>query len=176
MALTKVIGAGAEGLTLSSTDLKIDAGDLIFSTADKGVVLGVTSNTDANTISDYEEGTWTPSLNGYSGTPTFQDAFYTKVGRYVFASCRINLDGTSDGSNFRVNGLPFTCIISTESASASVFGANVIYSNSSSAPTYGLVVANGAYSNFYDSSGTNISYTSAGVNKNFRINFHYITS
>ena len=28
MALTKVIGAGAEGLTLSSTDLKIDAGGL----------------------------------------------------------------------------------------------------------------------------------------------------
>ncbi len=33
MALTKVIGAGAEGLTLSSTDLKIDSGDLVFSTA-----------------------------------------------------------------------------------------------------------------------------------------------
>ena len=48
MALTKVRGAGAEGLTLSTTDLKIDAGDLVFSTANKGVVIGATSNTDSD--------------------------------------------------------------------------------------------------------------------------------
>ena len=80
MALTKVIGKGAEGLTLSSTDLKIDSGDLVFSTGSRGVVLGATSNTDANTITDFETGTWTPTVNtgtGYSGT-TFGN--YTKIG------------------------------------------------------------------------------------------------
>ena len=69
MALTKVRGAGAEGLTLSTTDLKIDSGDLVFSTADKGVVLGATSNTDANTLDDYEEGSWTPCLLYTSPSP-----------------------------------------------------------------------------------------------------------
>ena len=40
-------------------DVNIKEGDLIFGTAGKGVVLGATSNTAANTLDDYEEGTWT---------------------------------------------------------------------------------------------------------------------
>ena len=172
MALTKVRGAGAEGLTLSTTDLKIDAGDLVFSTADKGVVLGATSNTDANTIGDYEEGTWTPSLNAYGGTPTISDALYTKIGRYVFATCRVALDGTSDASTFQILGLPFTSFAS----SAAIFGANVIYANSSTAPTYGLIGASGTTATFYSSSGSNLSYNGAGNDKSFRINLHYFST
>ena len=42
-------------------DTTIARGDLIFGTAGKGVVLGATSNTAANTLDDYEEGTWTPN-------------------------------------------------------------------------------------------------------------------
>ena len=53
MALTKVTGSGADGLNLSSTDVTISSGDLLFATANKGVVLGVTSNTDSNTLDDY---------------------------------------------------------------------------------------------------------------------------
>ena len=52
MALTKVSGSGANGLTLSSTDVTLTSGDLLFATAIKGVVLGVTSNTDSNTLDD----------------------------------------------------------------------------------------------------------------------------
>ena len=62
MALTKVTGSGANGLTLSSTDVTVASGDLLFGTANKGVVLGATSNTAANTLDDFEEGTFTPSL------------------------------------------------------------------------------------------------------------------
>jgi len=112
MALTKVRGAGAEGLTLSTTDLKIDSGDLVFSTADKGVVLGATSNTDANTISDYEEGTWTPTVSTDSGgTTVVYSATYTKVGRFVNFGCYITWENNQgDNANeFRINGLPFTC-------------------------------------------------------------------
>jgi hypothetical protein len=135
-----------------------------------GAYLGGTGS--ANKLDDYEEGTWTPTLEDYSGTPTFLDALYTKVGRYVFASCRVNLDGTSDGSSFRINGLPFTSL----NSSASVFGANVIYSNSTSAPVYGLIVSNTTYAFFYNNSGAVVTYTGAGVNKNYRINFHYYTN
>ena len=53
---------GAEGLELSSTDIKISSGDLIFSTADKGINLGVTSNTASNTLDDYEEGTFNTTI------------------------------------------------------------------------------------------------------------------
>jgi len=149
MALTQVIGSGIGQVT----DIKLG---------------GSGAN---NTLDDYEEGTWTPSLQDYAGTPTFEHSFYTKIGRYVFATCRVNLDGTSDSSNFRVNGLPFTCLDST----GAVFGASIIYSNSTSAPVYGLVVSNSNYANFYTNAGHGITYTGAGVSKNFRINFHYFT-
>ena len=63
MALTKVSGSGANGLTLSSTDVTLTSGDLLFATANKGVVLGVTSNTDSNTLDDYEEGSFTATMS-----------------------------------------------------------------------------------------------------------------
>jgi hypothetical protein len=135
-----------------------------------GVYLGGTGS--ANKLEDYEEGTWTPSLVGYSGTPTLQDSYYTKIGRIVFATCRVALDGTSDGSTFVINNLPFTCLGST----ASIFGSNIVYSNSTTAPTYSLVAVGTTQINFYDASGTTISYTSAGVNKSFRINITYFTT
>ena len=50
MTRSKIRTSGADGLTLSSTDVTVASGDLLFGTADKGVVLGVTSNTDSNTI------------------------------------------------------------------------------------------------------------------------------
>ena len=36
MALTKVTGSGANGLTLSSTDVTVASGDLLFGTSGKG--------------------------------------------------------------------------------------------------------------------------------------------
>ncbi len=46
MAISK-IGSNATGF---GSDLTITDGDLLFATAAKGVRLGVTSNTDSNTI------------------------------------------------------------------------------------------------------------------------------
>jgi hypothetical protein len=135
-----------------------------------GIYLGGAGS--ANHLDDYEEGTWTPSLVGYSGTPAFQDSYYTKIGRFVFATCRVSLDGTSDGSNFIISNLPFTSLGST----SSIFGSNIVYSNSGTAPTYSLVSVGTTQINFYDASGTNISYTSAGVNKNYRISITYFTT
>ena len=108
MALTKVIGAGAEGLTLSSTDLKIDSGDLIFSTGSKGVVLGATSNTDANTITDFETGTWTPTVTNGTGYNA-QFGNYTKIGRLVFINGNVETSSTSSAGNV-ISGLPFASL------------------------------------------------------------------
>ena len=66
------------------------------------------SSSDANTLDDYEEGTWTPSLTG-TATYTLQSGKYTKIGNFVWAEFRlkINVIGTSSGEN-QVQGLPFT--------------------------------------------------------------------
>jgi hypothetical protein len=68
------------------------------------------ASTDANTLDDYEEGTWTPaftSLTINSGTPAFAGA-YTKIGRIVNLTWEIsgtkNITITADST--RINNLP----------------------------------------------------------------------
>ena len=109
MAISK-IGSNATGF---GSDLTITDGDLLFATAAKGVCLGVTSNTDANTIDDYEEGTWTPNLtSGYSFDGT--TAHYTKIGNTVHIYCNFYRDGFSTNSNtYIISGLPFAPEVST---------------------------------------------------------------
>lgn len=68
---------------------------------------------DANTLDDYEEGTWTPLLSfggGSTGlTYTTQAGTYTKIGRLVSIGARIVLSakGSSTGAA-QVAGLPFS--------------------------------------------------------------------
>lgn len=65
------------------------------------------ASSDANTLDDYEEGTWTPSLTGTANYTT-QSGKYTKIGNFVWAAFRlkINAIGTSSGE-VSVQGLPF---------------------------------------------------------------------
>jgi len=65
------------------------------------------ASSDANTLDDYEEGTWTPSLGGttiYSG----QSGTYTKVGRLVFIRGILVITTIGTGSTTVISGLPFT--------------------------------------------------------------------
>jgi hypothetical protein len=68
---------------------------------------------DANTIDDYEEGTWTPTAAaGNSGTPTYssQVGLYNKIGRLVYLTMDLRMagGGTGTASDFQVGGCPFT--------------------------------------------------------------------
>lgn len=68
---------------------------------------------DANTLDDYEEGTWTPTIlttgtafsNGQSGSGR-----YTRIGNKVTVFGNVNLNGVTSGGtgNVRMGGLPFT--------------------------------------------------------------------
>lgn len=65
---------------------------------------------DPNTLDDYEEGTWTPSLGG-TATYTTQSGIYTKKGREVTAlvdPLTVNAIGT--GNTGLISGLPFTVL------------------------------------------------------------------
>jgi len=95
------------------TDVEISAGDLLFGAAGKGVCLGVTTNTDSNTLDDYEEGTFTPTLLGSTTNPTISaggfSGTYRKVGDAVF----IFIDGGFSLSNvgsgqISIGAIPFT--------------------------------------------------------------------
>ena len=94
--------------------LDIAGGNLTFTTADKGVHLGVTSANAVNLIHDYEEGTWTPAFatgfyaeNGYQ----VQSGKYVKIGNTVICQYYLytaSSGWTSNGNQISISGLPFT--------------------------------------------------------------------
>lgn len=71
------------------------------------------ASADANTLDDYEEGTWTPALKfgGASVDMTYsvQTGTYTKIGRLVYVNAVFTLSakGSSVGAA-TITGLPFT--------------------------------------------------------------------
>ena len=74
-----------------------------------------TGATDSSELfNDYEEGTWTPIYQNNDNSPTFdvQTGRYTKVGRFVYCTGRLSVQGgtalsTTDGSGVNIGGLPF---------------------------------------------------------------------
>ena len=73
-------------------------------TASAGVAIGGVGA--ANTLDDYEEGTFTPTMSTAS-SHAVQQGFYTKVGRIVH--CQITLQWVNSGtSTGTLGGLPFT--------------------------------------------------------------------
>ena len=100
----------------SSNNVNVQAGNVVMVTSGKGIdfsaVTGGTGTATANVLNDYEEGTFTPTVEGTStaGSATYstQIARYTKVGRLVTFNLRVIYTGGTGTGNLRVAGLPFT--------------------------------------------------------------------
>ena len=78
-------------------------------TASGGVAIGGTGT--ANTLDDFEEGTFTPFLNSLTQNPTYsqQTGRYVKVGRICHTYIKIHTTSFNNGTgNLQVGGLPFT--------------------------------------------------------------------
>ena len=69
------------------------------------------ASADPNTLDDYEEGTWTPVLNGFKiiGATTVSGQ-YTKIGRIVYLRCSISAATSiaSTAATSNITGLPFS--------------------------------------------------------------------
>jgi hypothetical protein len=81
------------------------------------------ASSDANTLDDYEEGTFTPTLafNGNSTGITYnsQSGNYTKIGNMVRVFATIGLTNKGSASGIvQMTGLPFTCIDAGNPAAA----------------------------------------------------------
>jgi len=78
---------------------------------------------DPNTLDDYEEGSWIPTLG--PGIPTYETQVgrYVKIGNmvYITAAISINNKGTLAG-NIYIGGIPFTTANITGLATASYIG------------------------------------------------------
>ena len=162
MTRSKIRTSGAEGLTLSSTDITIASGDLLFGTSAKGPVIGATSNTDGNTLDDYEEGSFSPTLKNEGDTnlsttknTTYNNARYVKVGPIVFIQMTVNissLSGDSGSQNLIVDNLPFTSKAYQANANG---GFDKTYqSNVDTFATYGIVLGSQTSMRFYSAPAT----------------------
>jgi hypothetical protein len=105
-----------ERMRLNTTGALVLAGG---STSANGI--GITfpatqsASSDANTLDDYEEGTFTPILadnasSGNAATMSVQEGFYTKIGNTVTIQIQIvwsSKGSMGSGNNVRIYGIPF---------------------------------------------------------------------
>ena len=122
----------------------------------KGIDFSATSGTGTSELfSDYEEGSWSPVVNAYSGTPT-TSGYYTKIGQQVTLEGSVQLDGTSDASVVRFSSLPFTV------ASPYLGGAYLTY-NSGGVADVIVNIDSSSRLELRNSSGTQLSFNTIGV-------------
>jgi hypothetical protein len=135
--------AEVDGFTVKLTGAQTVAGVKTFSDQpvfSAGVSLGsngqikfpATQNasSDANTLDDYEEGTWTP--NDASGTGlsfSIAQGYYTKVGNLVSAFFRVDYPSTASGTQAKIGGLPFTVRAGYDGANSGTFLRYTSYSS-----------------------------------------------
>jgi hypothetical protein len=122
---------------------------------------GITFNGDtaaANALDDYEEGTFTPSLNGYSGqTYSSQIGHYTKIGRFVQVSFRLVISnvGTFVANSF-IGGFPFAAGITTTNATGGQLNLMTGYTSARA----------DQYAAFYNGTANLFIYTASGTAQN----------
>jgi len=116
-------GTAGNAITFTQAMTLDAAGHLIVPA---GITLGTTAGTynAANTLDDYEEGTFNPTVIGTAsaGTVTYGAQFgkYTKVGRLVTVEIYLSWSGGTGTGNMAFSGLPFS-IGSNAYGSASIW-------------------------------------------------------
>jgi hypothetical protein len=132
------------------------------------------SSADANTLDDYEEGTWTitatPSTSGTLTASTNKTGAYTKIGRTVAITGFFGITSVSSPIGTSVNiSLPFAIATLTESAAR--FGVLVTSYNGATQVGYPSI---GIQGDAYIRVTVTASSLSAG--QDFGFTFSYITT
>jgi hypothetical protein len=103
------------GRAISATAVTASTGNFIVGTSGQGVDFSATPGTGTSELfSDYEEGTFTPTISGSSsagtGTYSTQLGYYTKIGNLVYVTATIVWSAHTGTGNMRLSGLPFTVL------------------------------------------------------------------
>ncbi len=137
-------------------DVTVHSGNLVIGTSGKGIDFSATAGTGTSELfDDYEEGTWTPALQSYDGTPTTSGT-YTKIGDVVVAEASIALDGTSDSSGFVITNPPFA-------PNTNYIGGGFITKNDGGATDVLVSQSGTGLFRLRDSSDAAVSYNAVGV-------------
>jgi hypothetical protein len=148
-------------------DATLSTGNLVVGTSGKGIDFSATPGTGTSELlADYEEGTWTIAVTGFSANPAGMVGRYTKVGRAVTVQIYMPSAGTSNAIGFTVS-LPFT--------SAFTFQGLLGQATNNSGVTSCVGYLTGASSTLtlYEGLGNNWAATNG---KRANISFTYFTS
>ena len=146
--VTTSTGTGNTVLSASPTlsgDVAMSTGNLVISTAGKGIDFSATTSGSgtmtSELLADYEEGTWTPTVTcSTSGTVTFvspaNTGKYTKVGNLVTLTLNAQISLVSAPVGYViVGGFPFTSGVSC----AATWNASGILNTSPHTATIGVM-------------------------------------
>jgi hypothetical protein len=101
------------GRAISATQVTVSTGNVIIGTSGQGIDFSATPGTGTSELlADYEEGTWTPTLSGFttSGTVT-ATGNYRKVGTIMYIRAQVAVSGgttTSVAGTSYFTNLPFS--------------------------------------------------------------------
>ena len=115
-------------LTTPSFVSTIGVGGATPSTSGAGITFPATqsASSDANTLDDYEEGTWTPTISGSTtagtGTYTVQTGVYTKIGNTVSISAWVAWSAHTGTGNLELTNYPFASIGTSNYRASGSFG------------------------------------------------------
>jgi hypothetical protein len=116
---------GRGGLTTQQNAVSIDgSGAISFPFGQLTFPATQNPSSNVNTLDDYEEGTWTPTVGGTvtNGTYTYtiQTGTYTKIGNTVYFTGRVIVSAITVAAtgSLVINGLPFTQVNTVHSSGA----------------------------------------------------------
>jgi hypothetical protein len=152
----------------------IGVGNTTPSTSGAGITFPATqsASSDANTLDDYEEGTWTPNVGG-TATYSLQEGRYVKIGQLVYLQAKIEILLLGTGSTTTISGLPFTAL-TTSFNSAGTGAVNYFGSLATSVTTLVAAVGAGASTMSFGSlaaAGTTMTAAPAVFGNSARIDF-----
>ena len=158
---------GTTALTISSGQVLTASGSIgIGGTTPSGGGTGIafpatqSASSDANTLDDYEKGTWTPTDGSGAGltfSATSGNCLYTKIGRLVTVSFVIAYPTTASSATNQINGLPFTASSTTNN----VFGGSPSLTTLGTGMTFTIIGGQSGFNvyNFSGSTLTNVNLT-----------------
>ena len=138
----------ADAITIAS-DGKVTLAETV--TVSKGIKFPATqvASTDANTLDDYEEGTWTPTVVGSTTAGTYEtqtaNGFYQKIGRDVTVRAVVQLAGSISAGgtgSYHFGGMPFNIDVSDNAGAGTLIADSVNFSGTDDAGKYGIAVSN----------------------------------
>lgn len=150
---------GSSSSVVAESTATYDGTTLALTTSGGGLKLDNLASSNANTLDDYEEGTWTAAFSTGGGTiapnTSYDTMNYTKIGRLVNVSG--NVDGftvSSPTGSLTMTGLPFAIADTPERSDRGCY----------SVTAQGLVSAeDNIFGQFDAGSGLVINYGNGGV-------------